>query len=143
MSTVKVTIKGDKEVLQSLRKMGSRVSNTGALMARVSVLGFQDVMDHFRNKDGSEGPWKPLKSSTIKRRRKNSSVPLQDTGRLRTSILPSATINEAKVSTNLSYAQFHNFGTQRIPKREFMWLSDTATQRVLGMFSRWVVRGSF
>lgn len=69
------------------------------------------------NAPGSRTPWKPLSPNTVAARRKGSSRPLQDTGRLKQSWGPAAgnphVIGDhtVQVSSNMRYAPFHEFGT--------------------------------
>lgn len=74
------------------------------------------TMENFK-KEGIEEPWKPLSASTIARRRKKSSKPLQDTGTLRASWTtaagnPKIVGNTVSVTSNVKYAPFHEFGTR-------------------------------
>ena len=63
-------------------------------------------------------PWKPLAKSTVRGRRKKSSRPLQDTGRLRRSYTSRAGLGsiwalsplELRVGSNLEYAAIHQAG---------------------------------
>lgn len=127
-----------------LEKMRQRAAQPGGMMAKISVLMHKDVMDHFKKTMGDKKKWDKLSPITISMRRKGSSKPLQDTGRLRASIRPSATRTKAVVGTNLVYARIHNEGGRsgrgksvNIPQRKFMWLSKSARKlftKMLGKF---------
>lgn len=56
--------------------------------------------------------WLPLKPSTVAKRRKGSSQPLLDTGRLRNSIAArvDAASNSVVIGSNVAYAAIHQFG---------------------------------
>lgn len=64
--------------------------------------------------------WKPLDPETVKRRRKQSSKPLIDTGVLRNSTYARGGARTIYFGTNIGYAGFQQFGTRRIPARPFM-----------------------
>lgn len=75
----------------------------------------------YKSMDPNTGAaWEPLAESTIERRRKGSSKPLVDTGRLRSSIATKAGDRSILYGTNVSYAGPHQYGTKRIPRRRFM-----------------------
>lgn len=65
-----------------------------------------------RSPDGT--PWKPLSALTIAGRRKGSSSPLTDTGRLLGSIDYTAGARSVVVGTNVFYAGFHQDGVKSI-----------------------------
>lgn len=65
-------------------------------------------------------PWRPLAPRTIARRRKRSSRPLLDTGRLRASITYIITADGFVVGTSVIYAATHQHGRAEIPARPFL-----------------------
>lgn len=144
---IRATIQGQQTILAILKNMERRATDSRGLMARLATLGFTDVMEHFRKEQGPEGRWKPLAPSTIERRRKGKKARLgtkilQDTGRLRGSILPEVTgPRMAKIGTSLSYAAIHQFGQRGIPSRPFMWLSTNAKTRMQDFAFQWVRKG--
>lgn len=141
-----IKIEGLDTTVRNIDGVAKRAGDLTPAWRKIAVLGFKDVIQHFRDTAGPEGRWKALKPSTIKRRRKGSSVPLQDTGRLRNSLMPGRGITkisprQAILSTNVEYAGFHEFGTSRIPKRSFMWISKGASESMERLISIWVVEG--
>ncbi|MEQ8511226.1 MAG: phage virion morphogenesis protein [Algiphilus sp.] len=58
-------------------------------------------------------PWEPLSPVTIANRRRGSSVPLRDTGRLANSIEVVASLDSILVGTNVEYAGTHQWGAQQ------------------------------
>lgn len=105
-------------------------------------------IDHFvQAKDSTGKSWTPLKPATLKARRKGgktgrSAKILQDTGRLKNSIVASSTVDRAEVGTNVIYAATHQFRRGPIPAREFLYISDsegTTLAKMIGdeMF-RWM-----
>lgn len=118
------------------------------LRAAFSTAGFRDVIEHFRQAKGPDGPWEPRaastqaayarKSKTDSRYRPSNRL-LQLTGNLRGNFLPS-NIESAGVATIVffnptPYAAAHNSGSKKknLPKREFMWLSDAAQETMLNI----------
>ena len=68
----------------------------------------------FRNTKDPEGSkWKKLSPVTISRRRKKSSKPLNDTGKLKGSITSKHTKKYAAVGTNYKIAPTHQFGAKK------------------------------
>jgi phage virion morphogenesis protein len=76
----------------------------GADIVADAALRFRDSRDPYGV------PWKPLAASTIRRRRKGSSKPLLDTGRLRNSVSYRLIGNGVEVGSNVEYAAIHQFG---------------------------------
>ncbi len=66
------------------------------------------IDDNFTSAGGNVGGWKPNAESTIKR--KGSSAPLVDTGRLRQSFTAEIFGDTLVVGTNVEYAPPHEYG---------------------------------
>lgn len=108
----------------------------------IGIFVFQDVLDHFKNEQGSEGKWAPWSSSYDARMKaigKGGNNILQDTGRLRNSFTPGQWrktsqgiewYNPAKTKDGFPYAYAHDEGGPKLPKRDFMWLSDSAMNKI-------------
>ncbi len=108
----------------------------------LSAVVFQDIMDHFKKEEGSEGPWKAWSDVYAKHMAqigKGGNQILQDTGRLRGSFQPTDTkssaqgilwFNPAKTSKGFPYAAAHQEGGSKLPQRDFMWLSDLAKENI-------------
>lgn len=120
------------------------------LRAAFSTRGFSDVINHFDDAKGPRASWVPLKPSTIARRRKGrgagSARPLQDTGNLRRNFLPGNVEDQGQNAivffNPTPYAAAHDEGSAKrhIPQREFMWLSDRATDDMLNIVMDLVVK---
>lgn len=143
----KLKLEGLEKVLSRIQTVASRVKDTAPLMARLATLGFKDVIDHFSKEQGPEGKWAPLKPSTIARRRKKGGGAkiLQDTGRLRGSIMPQVTspTRAEIVSTNVVYAPYHQFGVpgRNLPARPFLWLSRQSIDAMQRVAANYLFRG--
>lgn len=114
-----------------LQKMRDNLSNPSPTMSKVAILMHKDVMNHFGKEEGDTGSWTPLKY------RKGKA--LQDTGRLRNSIKPNNTKDQAIVGTNVVYAATHNYGRDNIPQRKFLWLSKEIQKQITDILGRFFI----
>lgn len=132
------------QVIAGLRKLSAAIANPAPAMKLLATTAHREVVRQYRSqKDPQNRPWTPLAASTIKRRRnmrKSAVRILIDTGRLVNSITHEASAREARVGTNTRYAPFHNFGTRRMPQREFMGLTPEAMERTVDRLNEYVAR---
>lgn len=110
----------------------------GLLSANV----FRDIMDHFEQQEGSEGKWKQWSfwyTQQMEKNGKGGNKILQDTGRLRQRFKPQnwrsvkngyLWFNNAQTKSGFPYAAAHDEGGERLPKRDFMWLSDNTMEEI-------------
>lgn len=132
-----------KSFLNNLDKKLSGIENgskeyTGLLSAIV----YEDIIRHFEDEEGSKGPWKqwsPSYKKYMDAEGKGGNQILQDSGKLRNNFKPSKVrkvsagflwYNDAKVQGGFPYAYAHNEGGKQLPKRDFMWLSDKAMDKI-------------
>lgn len=114
-----------------------------AYWASISIIGFKDVIEHFEKEQGPKGRWKKwskLYKEHMDKIGKGTNKKLQDTGRLRQStVIPMRSgeirkgylvFNPAQTSKGFPYAYAHDRGGPKLPKREFMWLSLKAMNRI-------------
>jgi len=118
--------------------MRGRVSDMPKLLhTAYATTGFQNIIQHFADEASPDGKWKPLKYRKGK--------PLQDTGNLRKSILPSnwRSVNSKSIMVfaNAPYGKIHDEGTSRIPQRKFMWLSQPTQQKMAEQIASIIVDG--
>lgn len=91
---------------------------------------YKDVVRHFeQEKDSSGTKWARFKWPDGKVRnqrptKRGGTKVLQDTGRLKGSVVPFVEKESAGARTNVDYAIYHNDGTKTIPKREFGYVGD-------------------
>jgi phage virion morphogenesis protein len=117
------------------------IKSSKDLLPKIAVLMYQSVMENFRQEGTDKEKWKPLAITTIKSRKKRSNKILQDTGYLRTSIMPVVEKGEAIVGTNVKYARIHQFGGiinkkfVKIPKRPFLWLRREYKDRIVNLIT--------
>lgn len=104
------------DVSRAVRKLrGIRGDMTPeALLGQAADRVVREIDDTFRREGRFGEQWAPLSPGTIEGRRKSSSAPLQDTGRLRQSFVRGQPIRRTRssvtIGTNLDYAEFHEKG---------------------------------
>lgn len=108
-------------------------------IATLSVLVFQNIMDHFEQEEGPGGPWKAwskVYDEHMQKIGKGGNKILQDTGRLRQSFTPRNVrrvsdgilwFNPAKTKKGFPYAAHHD------ETRTFMWLSPGILEDMAGV----------
>lgn len=113
-----------------------------SFVSTISMFVFQDVISHFEKERGSEGKWKAWSKvyrAHMESIGKGGNKILQDTGRLRQSFTPGQWrsrpggiewYNPAKTKSGFPYAAAHDRGGPKLPKRDFMWLSDKAMDKI-------------
>lgn len=113
----------------------------GALVASVS---YQDIIEHFEDETGPDGPWKKRKEpyKTWIEKQGHTKI-LQVTGHLRKSFVIASPkfrtdSSGVLVFNNTSYAQRHDEGTDGMPKRSFMWLSKKGLQKLVDQTIKWL-----
>jgi len=136
----------DYQVQRFLSNVKERLKNVengqNKFVGLMSAIVFKDVMDHFKNEEGSKGPWKSWSNSYKKYLNKigrSGNKILQFDGTLRQSFKPTNAkfsnkglvwFNNAKTQSGFPYAFAHNEGGRILPQRDFMWLSDEALEKV-------------
>ena len=140
----------DKQLRKFLKEITARTKDVVETRNRyaglISVLVFRDVIEHFEKEQGSKGPWAAL-SSKYERRRQPGKI-LQISGKLRQSFAPTNWkstseglfwFNNAQTSSGFPYAYAHDTGGKTLPKRDFMWLSAIALERISEQTLRFMV----
>ena len=118
-----------KTRLERLEKAGKTVSTP---LKQAVIIGYRDIIQHFQREEGPQAKWAGLKF------RKGRI--LQDTGRLRTSIMFNMSGNTGYIGTNVLYAATHQFGRDNIPARPFLWFTDRAKKSIEKEFLTYVAR---
>lgn len=99
-------------VQRALQRLGERARDLSPAFREIGEGVKADAALRFKDsRDPYGAAWVPLKPATIARRRKRSTKPLLDTGRLRNSIA-SRLLGGAgvEVGTSVAYAAIHQFG---------------------------------
>jgi phage gpG-like protein len=132
-----VQFKGINELSKYLKTVRNEISNPLKFHKQASVIMLADVQNHFSKEQGPGGKWKSLSPVTIFRRRgggqSKSAKILQDTGRLRNSIVNDSSSKGAEVGTNVEYAKYHDSDKPRkkLPQRKFLWISQMRIDQIL------------
>ena len=93
-----------RDLNSALELLESKLANRRSLMADLARILNNAVDDNFAA--GGRPSWAPLKYP----RRRGGGKPLQDTGRLRSSMVSQSDNNQAVVGTNVQYAAIHHYG---------------------------------
>lgn len=136
----------DKEVADFLKTMDKRLKavkgSEKKFVGLLSAIVFRDVQSHFDKEEGSDGPWGSWSVSYFdhleKIGRQNNKI-LQFSGNLRQNFKPGnykgtkdgpMWFNDAQTKEGFPYAFAHDTGGGKLPKRDFMWLSDDAVEDI-------------
>lgn len=117
----------------------------------ISIHVFKDVMDHFSRELGSSGKWVKWSDIYAERQKdRGRSKILQDSGALRNKFTPAnyrsrvdgiEWYNNAKVKSGFPYAYAHNEGGPKLPKRDFMWLSNKSLDIISEITASYYLKG--
>ena len=106
-----ISIRGDRALIDRLRRIEDGTKNLLEVHRRIGVVFVAWGERNFRA-GGLERKWPPLKPSTVFGRRKKSSLPLQDTGKLRETFLEfKATPFDMRWGSPSRLAEIHHGGT--------------------------------
>jgi len=107
-----VRMKGGPALINRMDKLGGAIQRKFEMHRRIGIELVKWGQRNFKA-SGLEHKWKPLKRSTVAARRKGSSKPLQDTGRLRQSFLHfRATESMVRWGSPMKIASYAHFGTK-------------------------------
>lgn len=136
----------NKEVKDFLNNLNKRIKHIKGgnkqYAGLISSIIYKDIINHFEDESGRDGKWEKWSLSyaiKMKEKGKSGNKILQDSGRLRNTFKPTnfrttseglLWFNNAKTKSGFPYAYAHNEGEDKLPKREFMWLSDNALNKI-------------
>lgn len=136
----------DEEVRKFIKNLQTRTKRVKGADAKyiglLSAIVYADVIRHFEEQQGSAGPWEKWSDSYdeyMKSVGKGGNKILQDTGKLRNNFKPQKVrstnsgilwFNDAKTKKGFPYAAAHQEGGSKLPKRDFMWLSNQAIDKI-------------
>jgi len=126
-----VHITGTERVNRKLRGLIKKLDNPRKALKLSGKAMMDDVKDHFKNEKGPDSRWKKSLRAKLQ-----GGKTLRDTGEMFNSIMSSLKVGKdyAVIGTNKEYAPRHNFGKGKLPKRQFMWLSDEAGDKIIRIF---------
>ena len=132
----------DKRAKKLINDILGRAKNKEVALKLIATQMHRNVLKHFDEEKGSGGKWKALAPSTKKWKAKHGySKPLQNTGQLRRRNFPLTETNKAIVENRVGYASTHQFGTNKVPKRDFLWLSTLEIKSIVNYMKNYLVRG--
>jgi hypothetical protein len=116
-----VSTDGMDEALGTLRLLATKGEDLTPMLDELGEDEVARVMLRFENSEAPDGTaWQALKRP----RPRGGDRPLQDTGVLMGSITAQVHGNILQIGTATDYAHYHQFGTQHIPARPFLGVSD-------------------
>lgn len=152
-----------------LGAIGNKGGWAKILRALAATIGFRDIINHFKEEKGPEKKWKQRSAATqidywrirtgkmsdeeFKESYPNSqrgwfsesNKLLVLSGTLRQGFLPSnirMTSDSATLFNSVSYSGKHDRGEDGLPERPFMWLSESAMEKIeKGFLQHWVGEG--
>jgi len=154
MSDVRVVL-DDSRWRDFLANLNKKIKDPFPLLKAAAVTyGFKDIIEHFRDEQGEHRKWPARKPSTQRAyaskhkkdaRYNPSNKLLQLTGHLRNSLLPSrgGIKRQDRMSVLLFSTSkvgiYHDEGTPKMAKRDFMWLSSKAQQKMVDLIIKLAV----
>jgi phage virion morphogenesis protein len=129
---------GGPEVRQSLGRARAAAGDLRPLMDQISAALAEQTEDAFeRERDPETGEaWARLAPSTIEQREEQGYWPgliLQRTGDMADSIVADAGADFASLAIDQPYAFWHQVGTERMPARPILGVSDALADQILGL----------
>jgi len=128
---LRVDIGGD-DIPKALAGAAERLAHPRELLERIGAVLEANVNERFRTKTDPDGnAWLPIAASTRKRyeQQYDGTVPgslLERTRLMRSSLTHNATDEFVEVGFPVGYAQWHETGTRRMPRRGLLagdWVS--------------------
>jgi len=144
---IKMTF-NDKQVRRALRNIKREIKNPKKLLTLVGQRESQKAEERIlqTKTDPDNKKWSPWAYSTLQRRIREGNAAqglLYRTGGLLRSFYYKITRTAVMISTNINYAKYLQFGTPKMPKREFLgWGKDSfktlpiATKKMINKFWR-------
>jgi phage virion morphogenesis protein len=116
-----VSTDGLDEALGTLRLLATKGEDLTPMLDELGQDEVARVVQRFEQSRSPDGTaWQALKRP----RPRGGDRPLQDTGVLMGSITAQVHGNTLQIGTATDYAHYHQFGTQHIPARPFLGVSD-------------------
>ena len=127
--SLQIRIEGVDAVLRKIDALGKSL-DTRTILDQSAALLFHHIMERFLmlQTDADGNPWEPLsgKYAKVKQKKWNGGGILYASGKLSRSIQVYAVDDNSRaIGTDVPYAKFHQFGTVRMPKREFLAFGDS------------------
>ena len=108
-----------QQVQAALNELRQRTQHLQPAFNSIGVEIQRHVMDCFEQEKSPDGiNWAALSPATLRKRGQNAKK-LHDTGAMYASLGHNATNSHVEITIGQNYAQFHQFGTSKMPARPF------------------------
>jgi phage gpG-like protein len=115
----------DSNVIQALQRLEALFNPPDGILKALASKTHQDTMARFASKTDPDGrAWKPLSPVTIARKKQNKDKILIETDEMRKSIGAVFGADNFSYGTDNWKAPFHQYGTSKIPRRQFIGFPD-------------------
>lgn len=127
---LRLEVTGQEEVQNFLTVVLAQALDPVEILDEAAALLLARIRTRFLTAVGpDEKPWVPSFAAQIRSKTGRGGGTLYDTGRLFTSIqVFSDTSVSRKIGTDVPYAGYHQFGTENLPARPFIGVSNSDTQ---------------
>ena len=136
-----VSTDGLDEALGTLRLLAAKGKNLSPLLDKLGEDEVARVVRRFDNSEAPDGtPWQPLKRPRPLRQGQRGiggDQPLMNIGNLYNSITAQVHGNILQIGTATDYAHYHQFGTQHIPARPFLGVTDDLLASIKELTHAW------
>lgn len=141
---ISITI-DDRELRTALDRLARRVEDTSPAMRAIAAELETRISDRFDAQRDPQGrAWAPLSGKTLARKKGRGRI-LYHSGDLLDSLTSRASRSEAEVGFGKPYAAFHEYGTQKMPRRGLLMadpqartLGDEDRAAILDIIERWI-----
>jgi phage gpG-like protein len=144
---VQLQLFGDKQFDRKLMRIGARSVQAAPVLESVGFFLSRVEREQFDSQGSRSGrPWAPLAPSTVAR--KGHDEILVDSGALRDSFIYGDSNNIWEVTneflrfgSSVEYGGFHQSGTEHMPQRKVMDLTEADKVAIVKSIQRWVIEG--
>ena len=128
-----------KKVERRLKKARNRMKDSRSPFKASSIILDRWVQKNFKSEGKSAGGWKAFAPDNKRKLLDPSAKLLQDTGRLRSSFIPFAYINNAGIGSNLKYSKPHEEGLGPLPPRRMLPERDDVWPDIKKIFTKHIL----
>lgn len=134
-------------VIKRIRRKWDDIRNRKEFAGIVSIAAYKNIEQHFKDQSGPDGKWQKWSTAYEEHRKKigryKKGKILILSAKLKNSITPESGKFRSNSSgvllySALPYAHRHDEGTDGMPQRKFMWVSDKAIDSILDQTLKWL-----
>jgi phage gpG-like protein len=145
-------ISGDRQIERELLRVSDRAGDVSPAFDRIIDLWVDETAEQFATEGAhASGGWAPLAQSTLRRKtaRLFTGGILHESGSLERSLTDRGDANmivevspdEVAWGSRVDYAQFHQTGTTRMPRRRPVEFTEGARRETVRILQRFVITG--